>query len=310
MHADFIDPKQLARVADLALLARTVVDGFMSGVHRSPNTGASIEFAQYRPYTQGDDPRFLDWRLFARTDRLHLKQFHEETNMRCTLLLDCSASMGYGSREPNKFDYARMLCACLLTLLRNQGDAAGLTAYHRDLALRFPATNDIRRTRTLLAELARLEPDERTDTPAALRYLGDALKPRGMVVLVTDLLYPIEEAVDHLKSLRARRHDVVVLQISDPAERDFPFERAVTLVDVESSRERFVAPEAVRAGYLENRRRHFDTIRRECLASEIDIAELFTDAPLDHALRFFLNHRRRALMTGGRRQRTGGRRAR
>jgi len=309
VQPDFLDPRQLARVSDLTLIARAVVDGFMSGIHRSPNTGASIEFAQYRPYSQGDDPRFMDWKLYGRSDRLHLKQFHEETNMRCTLLLDCSASMGYGSISPAKFDYARMLCACLSLMLRNQGDAAGLVAFHRELALNVPAANDLRRHRMLMAELARLRPDRETDAPAAIRYLGEALKPRGMVALISDLLYPLDAAIDCLKSLRARRHDVVVLQISDPAERDFTFDRAITLIDAESGRERYVVPDAVRQGYLENRRRHFEAIRRECLAAEIDIAEFSTDAPLDHALRFFLHRRARALMTSGRRNRAGGRRA-
>ena len=122
----YIEPAQLARINDLQLLARIVVNGFMTGLHRSPYSGSSIEFAQYRPYTHGDDPRFVDWKLFGRTDRLHIKQFQEETNLRCTLALDCSASMGYGSRDVTKIHYAQMLTACLATILFNQKDGVGL----------------------------------------------------------------------------------------------------------------------------------------------------------------------------------------
>ncbi|MDJ0841644.1 MAG: DUF58 domain-containing protein [Acidobacteriota bacterium] len=302
MTQTFIDPAQLSQVSDLELLARTVVEGFMTGIHRSPHTGASIEFAQYRPYTQGDDLRFLDWKLFARTDRLHLKQFQEETNLRCTLLLDCSASMQYGSGAMSKWAYARLLCASLAMILKSQGDSIGFMAYHHELATHIPATTDQRNFRRILVELAGLEPNQKTDTPRVLRFLGDVLRPRGMVILISDLIYPLEEVIDHLKSLRARRHDVLVIQISDPTEQTFTFDGAVTLVDAEEGEERFVVPDAVREAYLENRRNHFDTIRRECLTAEIDLAEFTADQPLDFALRHFINHRNRALKTSGLRQ--------
>jgi len=300
-----IDPEQLSRISDLEMLTRTVVEGFMSGIHRSPNVGSSIEFAQYRPYTQGDDLRFLDWKLFGRTDRLHLKQFQEETNMRCTILLDCSASMDYGTTAMSKFQYARVLAACLAMILKSQGDATGLIAFHDELVEHLPPSKDSRGFRRLLVALNNLQPSRHTDTPAALRFLGDVLHPRGMIILIADLLYPVDEVITHLKSLRARRHDVVVLQITDPAEQSFPFDHAVTLIDAEGGDEQFVVPEAVRAGYLENRKAHFDRIRHEALAAEIDLAEFVTDQPLDKALRFLLNHRGRALKTKGRRRESG-----
>lgn len=299
MIQTFIDPSQLSQVTDLELLARMVVEGFLSGIHRSPHTGNSIEFAQYRPYTQGDDLRFLDWKLYARTDRLHLKQFQEETNLRCSLLLDCSASMNYGSASVTKFQLARMLVASLAMILKKQGDSTGLIAYHRELVHHLPATTDSRNFRRILVALSNLVPAEATDTPGALRFLGDVLRPRGMVILVSDLLHPLEDVVEHLKSLRARRHDVLVFQISDPAEQTFAFDGAVTLVDAEQGEERFIVPESVREAYLANRAAHFETIRRECLAAEIDLIELTTQQPLDFALRHFLNHRNRTLKTTG-----------
>ncbi len=292
-----IDPAQLAKIADLQLLARTVVEGLMTGLHRSPHTGSAIEFAQYRPYTQGDDPRFIDWHLYGRTDRLRIKQYQEETNLRCTLLLDCSASMDYGSGPITKFTYARMLTACLAMILQTQRDSAGFIGYHHDLLTYLPPRVSATHVRRIFAELDRIKPEGQTDTPRALHYLGDVLPPRGMVILVSDLLHPVEQMIDHLKSVRARRHDVVVMQITDPAERDFPFEQSQTFIDVESGQEQFAVPANVREIYLENRWRHFSAIRGACLAAEIDMVEFFTNEPLDRALHFFLHQRRNSLMT-------------
>jgi uncharacterized protein (DUF58 family) len=299
----FIDPAELARISDLQLLARTVVQGLLSGLHTSPKTGASIEFAQYRPYTQGDDPRFVDWRLYGRTDRLHIKQFQDETNLRCTVLLDCSASMNYSSGGITKFRYAQMLAACLIVMLKQQHDAAGFIGYHESILSHVPPRAHPNQARRILVELENLECAGATDTTGALRYLGDVLLPRGMVVLISDLLHPQEETVEHLRSLRARRHDVLVLQITDPAERDFSFDRTITLVDAEDGREQYTVPEAVREEYLANRAHHFDSIRHECLAAEIDIAEFATDEPLDKALHHFMHHRNSVLITSSRRGR-------
>ena len=303
----FIDPEQLARITDLQLLARTVVEGVMTGLHRSPQSGSSIEFAQYRPYTQGDDPRNVDWKLYGRTDRLHIKLYQEETTLRCTLLLDCSASMDYTSHIVTKFDYARMLVASLAMLLHRQRDAAGFIAYHYELLKYVPPLSNPNHLRRIFVELENLHPQGSGDTAGALHYLGDVLKPRGMVVLVSDLLHPLDEMIDHLKSLRARRHDVVVLQISDPAEQTFPFDASATFVDAESGREQYAVPDAVREDYLENRRDHFEGIRRECLANEIDIAEFTTTEPLDRALHFFLHHRNHALIRSSQKASSAGR---
>ncbi len=296
----FVDPAQLARIADLQLLARLVVDGLMAGLHRSPNSGASIEFDQYRAYTQGDDLKHVDWRLYGRTDRLHIKQFQDETNLRCTLLIDCSASMDYTSHAVTKFDYARMLAACLAMILQKQRDQCGLVAYHEELLAYVPPRASRTHRHHLFSELACIEPQGHTDTAQALHYLGDVLSPRGMVVLITDLLHPLDTMLDHLRTLRARRHDVVVFQISDPAERNFPFEQTATFIDAESGAEQYAVPAAVREQYLENRRVHFDHIRRECLANEIHLTELVTSEPLDRGLHYFLKQRAHSLMTTSR----------
>jgi len=293
-YVQFIDPNQMARIADLQLLARTVVEGLALGLHKSPHTGASVEFAQYRPYTQGDDPRFVDWRLYGRTDRLHIKQFQRETNLRCTIALDCSASMNYAHEGVTKFQYAKMLAACLVYLLGRQGDAAGLAAYHERVHVYLPARTGPRHVRRILAELDGIEPEGTTDTAGTLRFVGSIVKPRGMVILIGDLLHPLDDTLADLRSLRAQLHDVTVLQISDPAEREFPFSKTLTLVDAEDAREQFVVPEAVRDRYLKNRSDHFGRIRQECLREEIDIEEFTTNRPLDHALHYFLRRKSHA----------------
>lgn len=306
----FIDPEQLVQVKDLHLMARTVVEGFLAGYHRSPRYGSSIEFAQYRPYTQGDDPRFVDWDLYARTDRLHVKQFQDETNLRCTLLLDASASMGYASGTVGKFQYARMLAACLAVILSRQKDAVGLIVYDDAVRAYIPPKATPRHAYRLLIELDNQQPSRRTDTAGTLRYLGDVIQPRGMVALISDLLHPAGEMIENLKSLQARKHDLMVFQISDPAEQTFPFDRSVTLIDTEEDDEQYVVPAAAREDYLKNRNAHFSRIRQECLAAEADYEEFVTSEPLDRALRFFIERRNALLMaTSARRNRphSGGR---
>lgn len=304
----FIKPEELAGITDLQLLARTVVDGLTAGLHRSPHSGSSIEFAQYRPYTQGEDLRKVDWRLFGRTDRLHVKQYEEETTLRATILLDCSGSMDYGSHSVDKFQYARMLAASLAMLLQRQRDAVGLIAYHHELLQYVPPMASDSHLRRILVELDNARAEGHTDTPKALHYLGDVLKPRGVVILISDLLHPMDEMIQHLRSLRARQQDVMVMQISDPAEQTFPFDETVTFVDAESGNEQYTVPDAVREQYLENREKHFEAIRKACVSAEIELTEFTTDEPLDRALRTYLNHRNRSAVQAAstRRRSVGG----
>ena len=295
----FIDPEQLLRITDLELLARIVTAGLMPGIHTSPKTGASVEFSQYRAYTPGDDLRLLDWKLYGRSDRLYIKQFRDETNLHATILLDMSGSMDYGSGTVSKFAYARMLAAALIMILKAQGDAVGLIAYHRELVLNIPPSNRRRQMHHLFAELAKLKPADRTETPRALQFLGDILRPRGMVILISDLLHPLSETLHHLTSLRARRHDVLIMRISDPHEASFPFEQSLTLIDAEAGAERFVIPEAIRQTYRQNRDAHFQTLADHARGEEIDLLECVTSTPFDRALRHFLNHRGKAPRTKG-----------
>lgn len=290
-----LDPVQLARIADLQLLVRIVVQGFMLGLHRSPVYGSSIEFAQYRPYAQGDDPRFVDWKLYARTDRLHVKQFQDETNLRCLIALDCSASMDYRSIPVSKFQYAQMLAACLTMILAQQKDAVGLIGYQQSRVVYLPSRHSPNHIRRLLVELANCKAEKTMDFKTAVFDICNLLRPGGMVILITDLLQPLPSILEPIQLLRARHQDVLLFQIGDPAEIDFSFDRSVTLVDSETAREQFVTPDTVREEYLRRRAHHYSSIRETCLASDIEYVELSTNEPLDRALNIILQRRNRFL---------------
>jgi uncharacterized protein (DUF58 family) len=300
-----ISPDDLARVQDLWLLAQTLVAGQQLGLHRSPHSGSSVEFAQYRPYAQGDDPRFVDWRRYGRSDRLHIKEFHEETNMRCTVLLDCSASMGYGTTALTKFRYAQILAASLAWLLTVQHDEVAFAAYQADICCHLPFQRRAHQVRRLIASIEQQRPAGQTATADALAWVGNVMTARGMVVLISDLLQPLPIVETQLRALRARRHDVIVFQIADQAEETFPFDAGAVLRDVEGHEERPANPAAVREAYLANRAAHFDRIREVSLAYEIDYVSLRTDRPLDHALQEFLNRRTHALLTTSKRASAG-----
>jgi uncharacterized protein (DUF58 family) len=297
-----IDPLQLAQINDLQLLARTVVEGFMVGLHRSPFTGASIEFAQYRPYVQGDDPRFVDWSLYARTDRLHSKQFHKDTNLRCTLLLDQSASMRYTSGTMTKFQYARMITACLTMLLFRQNDAAGFLSFHKNVEIYMPPRCSHQHTQQILVALDSMKPSGETNLSETLSQAGTAIPRKGLLILLSDLLSPLSDLIPNVKQLRAQGHDIIIFQISDPQEQHFTFTQSATLVDAETQSEIFMVPDAVRDEYLRNREAHFKKIRSECLSAEIDIEEFTTTEPLDRALHFFLQQRNRLLLSSSARR--------
>ena len=297
----FIDPAELARLANLPLIARTVVAGLGAGLHRGWRIGGAAEFAQYRPYVPGDDPRRVDWRLYGRSDRLYIRQFDEETNVACTVLLDCSGSMDYGSGAVDKFAYGQMLAACLVLLAAAQGDAVGLVAFRDEVVCCEPARSQVEQPQRLLARLDGLAAGGTMAAAQALAFAAESLPARGLVVLISDLLQPVAALAAGLRQLGARRHDTVVLQIGDPAEETFPFERSLELIDAEDGRRQVVVPGLVRQGYLDNRRRHFQQIRRLCLEAGIDWAEFSCAAPLDLALHHYIHRRRRLLRARGRR---------
>ena len=280
----FVDPATLMQLKSLELRARRVVEGFQSGLNRSPFHGFSVEFTEYRQYTQGDDPRYLDWRLYARTDRDYIKRFEDETNLRCQILLDASRSMEFGSLSYTKYEYARTLVATLGWFLTTQRDAVGLATFDEELREYLPARYRPGHFRRLMIALEQppLGRASRFDRP--LDQLAERLLRRGMVVVVSDFLSPLEGWFDSLGALAARGQEVVVFQILDPAELDFSFEQTTLFEDLETGRTLYIDPQQAADSYRRSLQDHLAKIAAHCEQLGIDYHRLRTDEPLENAL--------------------------
>lgn len=291
---DLASPRELMGLGHLELVARGVVEGFLIGLHDSPKRGFSAEFAENRPYNLGDDLRYLDWKVYARTDRLFVKQFEEETHLRAYLLLDVSASMGWVSdpaRVPTKLAYARLLAATLSLLLIRQGDATGLIAFDAELKSHIAPRTTRRHWRRLLTELTKLEPGGRTDAGTAMKDLAGRLRRRGLVVLISDLLVDPETTRVALRYLRHRGHEVILFHIMDPGERELPAAGEAIFYDPETGEELGANSAALRRQYREAVRAAIAGWQREALRHGADYVCLSTDEPLGFALRRFLRKR-------------------
>jgi uncharacterized protein (DUF58 family) len=290
----FLDPAVLARLGTLELKARTVVEGFLTGLHRSPYKGFSVEFAEYRQYMPGDDLSTIDWKVYARTDRYYVKKFEEETNLNCYLLLDISASMGYGARGVTKIAYASMLAASLAYLMNRQRDAVGLTTFDDSIVSMVPPSARPGHLRSILLTLDRMALGHQTDVSKPLHLMADAIAKRGMVVLISDLLDDPTSVIDGLRHFRFRGTDVIVFHIMDPDELTFPFERASRFRDLERGDELMAVPSVVRDDYMSALNSALEVYKRELGTGGIDYRLLNTSEPLEFALMSYLSTRGRA----------------
>jgi uncharacterized protein (DUF58 family) len=290
----FLDPAVLARLGTLELKARTVVEGFLTGLHRSPYKGFSVEFAEYRQYMPGDDLSTIDWKVYARSDRFYVKKFEEETNLNCYLLLDISASMGYGGRGITKLGYASMLAASLAYLMNRQRDAVGLTTFDDSIVSMLPPSARPGHLRSILLTLDRMVLGHESDVSKPLHQLADGIAKRGMVVLISDLLDDPASVVDGLRHFRFRGTDVIVFHIMDPDELAFPFERASRFRDLERGDELMAVPAVVRDDYLNALNEAIDVYKRDLGTGGIDYRLLNTSEPLEFALMSYLSTRGRA----------------
>jgi uncharacterized protein (DUF58 family) len=282
--ASLVDPAALMKIRSLELRAKVVVEGLMRGIHRSPFHGFSVEFTEYRAYTPGDDVRFLDWRLYARSDRDYVKKFEDETNLRAHFVVDHSRSMAYGSRGYPKSAYAATAAATLAFFLAAQGDAVGALTVSDGVDEHLPARNRPGQLRRLFLTLERAPEGRVTALGRSLDAVGGLLARRGLVVLLSDLLAPVEELARPLAALAAYGHEVVVVQILDPAERAFDFEGAAVFRDLESGRTLFVDGPAARGGYQRALEAHLERIRELCRRVGIEHHLVGTDEPLERAL--------------------------
>ena len=288
-----LDPAVLARLGTLELKARTIVEGFLSGLHRSPFRGFSVEFAEYRQYLPGDDLSTIDWKVYARSDRHYVKKFEEDTNLDCHILLDVSASMGYGARGVSKLEYASMLAASLAYLMNRQHDAVGLTAFDEGIVSMLPPSARPGHLHAILVALDRLPLGTRTDVAKPLQLLADGIAKRGMIVLISDLLDEPERIIDGIRPFRFRGTDVVVFHVMDPDELTFPFDRATRFRDMEGTEELMAVPAAVRTEYLAELNGTVERFKSEFGSIGIDYRLLDTSEPLETALMSYLATRGR-----------------
>lgn len=285
----FLSPAVLAGISSLDLVAKTVVDGFVAGLHRSPDFGFSQEFAEYRAYSPGDDLRHVDWNLFARTERCYLKRYRGETNSQLTILLDASNSMEFSSGPPKKMDYARFIAASLFYLaIHNQRDAAGVIVFDekvRDVVR--PSTRPGQLAR-LFAALERAEAHARTDFARPLHHFQELLHRRGIAIVISDFYEDPETIVNTIEPLRYRGNEVVLFHILDPDEIRPALKTSSILIDLETDQKIEVVPEYARTGYRARIDAHIEMLRTRTRAAGMDYQLLVTNQPLDTALRSYL----------------------
>lgn len=287
----FLHPETIARISRLDLRARHVVEGFISGMHKSPFFGHSVEFVQHREYVSGDDLRHLDWKVWSKTDRFFIKQFEEETNLRCTLVVDVSESMHYGRGALNKYSYGCTIAACLGYLLLRQQDSVGLVSFDADVRQIVPSRSQHTHIDALVKAMDVSRPREKTDLEKILRRVAETTSSRGMIVLVSDLLADREPLFKGLEMLRHRRHDVLVFHVMDDDELTFPFAGTTRFEGMEELPTLTCDPRALRDGYVEALEEYLVEVRRGCAGHGIDYSLVRTSDYLDAVLSKFLHHR-------------------
>ena len=281
---EYLHPDAIRRIASMELRARNIVEGFMAGMHRSPYFGQSVEFVQHRQYTPGDDLRHIDWKVWSRQDKLYIKQYEEDTSLRCTLLLDASASMSYGNGSLNKFDYAATVCACLAYLTLRQQDAVGLTVFDQRIQSRLPWRSSRSHLQAIYRSLQQTTPKDKTDLKQVFREISETYPKRSLMVVASDFLGGEAQTLKSLAALKHAGHDILVFHIMDDDELDFPFNDATRFEGMESADQLTCNPRALRDGYLESLQRFLDRVRHACASAQIDYQLIRTSRSLDAAL--------------------------
>lgn len=304
--ARYIDPNALMRIRSLELRVKAVMEGFVTGLHRSPFHGFSVEFTEYRQFSNGDDPRFLDWKVVARSDRYYIKRFEDETNLRCHLLVDNSRSMSYGSGDFSKADYAKTLAACLAYSLSQQRDAVGLVLFDDKVEDLLPARFRHGQLRQILVSLERATGGQSTNLVEPLERVASQVRKRGLVILISDLLAPTAGLERALTALSACGHELAVFQTLDPRELDFGFESAALFVDQESGRELYVDPAMARENYKRRLDAHLTELRTLCDKLGAIYHLVPTDLPLEILLGEFYTESQRLKSRGRQSRRSAG----
>lgn len=287
----YLDAETLNKISRLDLKARMVVEGFVAGLHRSPYHGFSVEFAEHREYVPGDDLKHLDWKVYGRSDRLYLKQYEQETNLRSFLLLDTSESMKYKSGEHSKLEYACYMVASLAYLVLRQQDAVGLVLFDQEVSQFIPSSSNPANFRLILTDLVTLAPKKKTDLGRILNEVAERISHRGLVMIFSDLLDEPQRILKGLSHFRYRKHDVIVFHILDSDEVRFPFQRMSRFEGLEGFPHLVADPRALRREYLTQVNGFITQLRRGCLEQRIDYVQVTTDQPVDVALSTYLASR-------------------
>ena len=287
----FLHPETIRRIARLDVRARYIVEGFLSGVHRSPYFGQSVEFVQHREYARGDDLRRIDWKVWAKQDRYYIKQYEEDTNLRCTLLVDVSNSMRYGSGPLNKLEYGATVAVSLAWLLLRQQDAVGCVAFDAKTRTTVPVRNSRSHLYSIIQALDVAAPADKTDLFKVLREVAETSPRRGLMVIISDLLVDRPGLMKGLSLLRQRGHDVMLFHVMDDDELDFPFNGPTRFEGLELPQHLTCNPRALREGYMQALETYLTEVRRGCAQHVVDYALLRTSQPLDAALAAYLSNR-------------------
>jgi len=289
----YLLPDVVAKLGSMELRARLVVEGFITGLHRSPFHGFSAEFSEHRQYRPGDELKHIDWKIYGRSDRFYIKQYEDETNLRCVVVADMSASMGYASPgNISKFQYATYLAASLSYLVLRQRDAVGLALYSEDIVTYLPPRSKPSYVQELIRTLDAAKPQSTTGTATALHRLAERLTRRGLVIIISDLFDDPTSVLQALRHFRHDKHDVLVMHVLDPREVDLNFSNAAIFKDVETGVELTTQPLHIQRSYRAVFEEFCSTIKRGCYAQNVDYVRITTDTPFDVALRQYLNKRR------------------
>jgi uncharacterized protein (DUF58 family) len=290
---NYLKPDVVARLANLEIKARLVVEGFITGLHRSPYHGFSVEFAEHRPYMPGDEIRSIDWKVYGRTSRYYVKRFEEETNLKAVVLLDTSASMTFASGGMTKLEYGSCLAASLAYMMIHQKDACGLVLFDEQIRKYLPPRATMGYLKTMEETLQNVQTHEETEIGPTLHAIAERMKRRGLVILISDLFDDPRKVMAGLKHFRHRKHEVIVFQVLDPRERDLDYSGDVIFEDLETEVRIQTQPIHIRASYREQMRTFIEQYRRECRENRIDHVLLDTHTPFDMALMEYVNKRAR-----------------
>jgi len=288
---DFLDSAVLARLSRLTVQARIPVIGSVTGIHKSAHRGSSIEFAEYRKYVPGDDTKHVDWRVYARSDRFYMKEFEADSNLRCYLVIDSSASMGFSEKHGSKFEYARKLAATLAYLLIHQGDAVGLLCFSDKVLTDIPPRHAPSHLRNIFNTLAETAPSGKTELLHTIHNLAEKIRQRALVIIFSDFFTSVEPLLDCFQHMRFRKHDLAVFHLLDRQELDFSFDRPIRFMDMESNFSMITDPPVVQGGYRKELHKYLTDIKRGCEEFNVDYQRVFTDTDYEKTLASFLLQR-------------------